>query len=398
MDDLFDAGTVGMHAVVQQQCLVGLHPLQEEGIERQPIFSRKVGIDRFEGLDIVFAKARRRAHPGNENLDVARGQASENGVECFAGDGRVDPLQHVIRAKLQNDGIRAIAYRPIEPRKALGRGVAGHASIDDTDIVTIFAQGLLQHDWKSGIRRQKIAGCEAVAQGDEFEGRRGTRRAGRAASKGQKSAGIRKPVKARIRARRDKSGRDEAGWIWAWMVRRSVSKRSISSLGRGAGRIHILKQISLEIARGETVALLGPSGSGKSTLLMAMAGLERPDSGSVSIDDVALEHMNEDQLARFRGQKIGIVFQSFHLIPTMTALENVAVPLELAGMDDAFERAASELSAVGLKERLTHYPVNCRAASSSASRSRALAPIRRFLSPMSRLAISMKRRGAASSR
>lgn len=128
------------------------------------------------------------------------------------------------------------------------------------------------------------------------------------------------------------------------------------SLGRGAGRIHILKQISLEIARGETVALLGPSGSGKSTLLMAMAGLERPDSGSVSIDDVALKNMNEDQLARFRGQKIGIVFQSFHLIPTMTALENVAVPLELAGIEDAFERAGAELSAVGLKERLTHYP------------------------------------------
>ncbi|HEY1736316.1 MAG TPA: ABC transporter ATP-binding protein [Methylovirgula sp.] len=128
------------------------------------------------------------------------------------------------------------------------------------------------------------------------------------------------------------------------------------SLGRGAGRIHILKQMSLEIGRGETVALLGPSGSGKSTLLMAMAGLERPDSGNVSIDGVALDAMTEDQLARFRGQKIGIVFQSFHLIPTMTALENVAVPLELAGHDDAFARAAAELAAVGLKERLTHYP------------------------------------------
>src|SRR5579872_7376361 len=128
------------------------------------------------------------------------------------------------------------------------------------------------------------------------------------------------------------------------------------SLGRGAARIHILKQISLKIGRGETVALLGPSGSGKSTLLMAMAGLERPDSGSVRIEGAALDDMSEDQLARFRGQKIGIVFQSFHLIPTMTALENVAVPLELVGLDDAFARAAAELSAVGLKERLTHYP------------------------------------------
>ncbi|MGB8277262.1 MAG: ABC transporter ATP-binding protein [Methylovirgula sp.] len=128
------------------------------------------------------------------------------------------------------------------------------------------------------------------------------------------------------------------------------------SLGRGAARIHILKQISLRIGRGETVALLGPSGSGKSTLLMAMAGLERPDSGSIKIESVALETMGEDALARFRGEKIGIVFQSFHLIPTMTALENVAVPLELSGVADAFGRAAAELTAVGLKERLTHYP------------------------------------------
>ncbi len=128
------------------------------------------------------------------------------------------------------------------------------------------------------------------------------------------------------------------------------------SLGRGAARIHILKQISLEITRGETVALLGPSGSGKSTLLMTMAGLERPDAGSVKIGGTALEKLNEDQLARFRGQTIGIVFQSFHLIPTMTALENVAVPLELAGIADAFARASAELAAVGLKERLTHHP------------------------------------------
>src|SRR5215467_4457708 len=112
------------------------------------------------------------------------------------------------------------------------------------------------------------------------------------------------------------------------------------SLGRGAARVHILKDISLHIGRGEAVGLVGPSGSGKSTLLMVMAGLERPDAGSVVVAGHDLGRLNEDGLARFRGRHVGIVFQSFHLIPTMTALENVAVPLELAGATDAFDRAA----------------------------------------------------------
>jgi putative ABC transport system ATP-binding protein len=120
--------------------------------------------------------------------------------------------------------------------------------------------------------------------------------------------------------------------------------------------VHILKDIDLHIGSGEAVGLIGPSGSGKSTLLMIMAGLERPDSGSVVIAGEDLGRLDEDGLARFRGRRIGIVFQSFHLIPTMTAHENVAVPLELAGDPDAFDRAAQELSAVGLADRLGHYP------------------------------------------
>jgi putative ABC transport system ATP-binding protein len=128
------------------------------------------------------------------------------------------------------------------------------------------------------------------------------------------------------------------------------------SLGRGAARVHILRDIGLHIGRGEAVGLLGPSGSGKSTLLMVMTGLERPDTGSVKVDGEELQQLNEDALARFRGKNVGIVFQAFHLIPTMTALENVAVPLELAGIPDALDRAAAELAAVGLAERIHHYP------------------------------------------
>ena len=128
------------------------------------------------------------------------------------------------------------------------------------------------------------------------------------------------------------------------------------SLGRGAARVHILKGISLNIGRGETAALIGPSGSGKSTLLMVIAGLERPDAGSVKVDGTGLGRLGEDALARFRGARIGIVFQSFHLIPTMTALENVAIPLELADAAAPSTRARAELAAVGLDDRLGHYP------------------------------------------
>ncbi|HET9902590.1 MAG TPA: ABC transporter ATP-binding protein [Xanthobacteraceae bacterium] len=128
------------------------------------------------------------------------------------------------------------------------------------------------------------------------------------------------------------------------------------SLGRGTARVHILKDISLQIDQGEAVGLLGPSGSGKSTLLMVMAGLERPDTGRVTVAGTDIVGLDEDALARFRGRHVGIVFQSFHLIPTMTALENVAVPLELAGAPDAFARAARELAAVGLENRAGHYP------------------------------------------
>jgi len=128
------------------------------------------------------------------------------------------------------------------------------------------------------------------------------------------------------------------------------------SLGRAAARVHILKDIDLNIGRGEAIGLIGPSGSGKSTLLMVMAGIEQADPGSIVVAGPDLRQLGEDALARFRGRNVGIVFQSFHLIPTMTALENVAVPLELAGDPKAFRRAREELAAVRLAERLHHYP------------------------------------------
>ncbi|WP_096176222.1 ABC transporter ATP-binding protein [Cohaesibacter sp. ES.047] len=120
--------------------------------------------------------------------------------------------------------------------------------------------------------------------------------------------------------------------------------------------VDILRGIDLDIERGESVGLVGPSGSGKSTLLMVMAGLEQADEGKVLVEGSDLSVMDEDTLARFRGAQIGIIFQSFHLVPTMTALENTAIPLELAGRSDAFDVAKAELEAVGLGPRIHHYP------------------------------------------
>jgi putative ABC transport system ATP-binding protein len=128
------------------------------------------------------------------------------------------------------------------------------------------------------------------------------------------------------------------------------------SLESNAGTIEILKNISLNVSTGESLALIGPSGSGKSSLLMLLGGLERASRGSVRVAGTELSDLNEDQLAFLRRDQMGIVFQSFHLIPTMSALENVATPLELAGVTDAFKKARGALDTVGLTHRQDHFP------------------------------------------
>ena len=136
-----------------------------------------------------------------------------------------------------------------------------------------------------------------------------------------------------------------------------VDARNVTlSLGTREARTEVLKGIDLAIARGQSLAILGPSGSGKSSLMAILTGLERASGGDVTVAGIAYGALDEDALARARRGRIGIVLQSFHLLPTMTALENVAVPLELAGLDGAFVKAQAELEAVGLGHRLGHYP------------------------------------------
>ena len=127
-------------------------------------------------------------------------------------------------------------------------------------------------------------------------------------------------------------------------------------LASASGEVNILRGLDLSVAVGETIGVVGPSGSGKSTMMMVIAGLERPTSGSVRVAGNDLRQLNEDALALFRRRSVGIVFQAFHLVPTMTAVENVAVPLEFARIGDAFDRAKTSLETVGLGNRLAHYP------------------------------------------
>lgn len=133
-------------------------------------------------------------------------------------------------------------------------------------------------------------------------------------------------------------------------------KHASLQLNGNAGPVEILRDISLDIPKRQSLGLIGPSGSGKSSLLMLMGGLEQATSGQITALGHDLTTLNEDALARFRRDHMGIVFQSFHLIPTMTALENVATPLELSGTPDAFERARSALDEVGLGQRIDHMP------------------------------------------
>jgi putative ABC transport system ATP-binding protein len=126
--------------------------------------------------------------------------------------------------------------------------------------------------------------------------------------------------------------------------------------GSGEGAVEILRGVDLNVPWGTSVALLGPSGSGKSSLMAVLAGLEQPTSGSVIVDGLEFASLSEDALAQARRGRIGIVLQAFHLLPTMTALENVAIPMELAGIEDPFSKAETELQAVGLGHRMAHYP------------------------------------------
>jgi len=348
-----------MHPIVQREFLIDRDAFQKERIEDRIVFGGKLGKDRIESAHIVRTEVARRKHAAKQDRDTARFQPLQDIVQRRADDIRIDAAQGIVGAELENHRLSAFGHRPIEARQPARGGIAGDAGIRDGDLEPLGFERLFELRGKGLIYRQPKTGAERIAERHDPDGTSVTERSTHAHVTSAANVSLWTRARGDLYERGGKSGRSERSHFMHGI---SVSDPAIAlaqvnlSLGRGAARVHILKDINLEIARGEAIGLVGPSGSGKSTLLMVMAGLERADTGAIVVAGTDLTHLDEDALARFRGRQVGIVFQAFHLIPTMTALENVAVPLELAGAADAQARAERELAEVGLSERLHHYP------------------------------------------
>ena len=339
-----------MQSIALVELGIGGDALQEKRIKDDAMSRGKRRINGVERAHIVGAHVARRGHAGEQDRNMPGIELAEDGVQRRLGGFRVDAAQSVIGAQLENNGIGVVRHRPVESTEPARGGVARYAGIDDRDRMALGLERGLEPGGEGGAGGQAETGGERIPEGHDFEhtvgGVRSVRRV-RATTTTISTSAKRWTQTAEFPYER---GCERRGRMTnTFHAGPAVALAGVNlSLGHGAARVHILKDIALDIGQGEAFGLIGPSGSGKSTLLMVMAGLERPDTGTVRVAGNDLCALDEDALARFRGRQVGIVFQSFHLIPTMTALENVAVPLELAGAGDAQARARDELSAVGL--------------------------------------------------
>ena len=336
---------------------------EKERVQHGPVLGRQLWIDGVEIAAIGGVEIERCAHAGNKRREIPFGKAAEQTVHRLARAGRIDAAQDVIAAEHDDHAVGALAKRPVEPRGRRLDGVAGDAGIDDFDIVPAPGQSgfKLLREPLAGIK--PVAGDEAVSERHDLDWRRTIprchpSRSGKLHSRLRRNGCDKQDGRHGEEQAPDRTGNPlmaETGTDGTGD--HAIALRDVHvTLGAAAARVHVLRGIDLNIGHGEAVGIVGPSGSGKSTLLMVMAGLEQAGSGSVAVIGQELSRLNEDALARFRGRHAGVVFQAFHLIPTMTALENVAIPLDLAGVRDAERKARDELAAVGLEDRAGHYP------------------------------------------
>ena len=356
-----DTVAIGMHAVLQFQLGVLDHPIEKEGIERSAMGFSKLRVDRIEAPGIILAHVRWCEHTDKEHGDAARFQLLQHGDEVFSALFRCNAAQRIVCTEFEDHAPGALRHRPVDTGEPARGCITRYACIGDRHIKPPGPQGLFEAGRKGILRRQLVSRHQAIPKADDGNG-------GTMGRKGRHH---------NCRDRQQKcpetfylhgctlksvnvshSGNIDILHIGSFPLAKTMIelKNADLTLGQAAASVHVLKGMNLKIETGQSVGIVGPSGSGKSTLLMVLAGLERLDRGEIVIAGTALHGLSEDRVAEFRGRNIGIVFQSFHLIPNMTALENVAVPLELANVRNAFDIGRQELASVGLGERLSHYP------------------------------------------
>jgi putative ABC transport system ATP-binding protein len=366
LDDGGDTFSVGMNPVRLHHAVGQSRAFEKKRIKDHVVACGEIGIDRAEILDIVLAQIARRLHAREQDREALRLKLLEDGRKCpFRPLGR-KPLERIVAAEFDDDRARIFGKRPVQPLERGRSGVAGNAGIHHRDIVSARLQRRFKLRRERLILRQAESRGQTVAERDDHLRPRLCRDSLRRKPKGCDQKG---------------EDKDEALHLfdlftllycrsaWHLSAHRSMEQQLKQhkqaaiklddlhvTLPSRAGPVAILRGIDLAVPEGEAVAIVGPSGSGKSTLLMVVAGLERATEGRVEVMGTDYAALDEDGLARLRAANIGIVFQSFHLVPTMTALENVALPLEFLDRDDAYGEAKSALAEVGLSHRESHFP------------------------------------------
>src|SRR5262245_11104767 len=371
-----DSITLGgrMNAVGLIQARLAAHAVEEERQER----GLAAGRDLLEhGLEVpVVARAvvGREPHASDEDPSARRLESLDDRVEVLAHAPEILTAKGVVGAELDDGDGRLEPQRPVHAAEASSRRVPGDSGVDHAIRVALRAKPRRQQRRIRELGRDAEPGGEAVAERDDHallpvrsgRGRDENREHDERSEGGAEAARVQSDLPAgdphgdargaigtRSAARPRPARYPECSMKLAMISVREVSMR----LASGGRPVDVLTCVSLDVPGGQFLAVAGPSGSGKSTLLGLIAGLDAPTAGRIEVAGVDITGLDEDRLARFRRDTIGYVFQSYHLIPTLTALENVAVPLELSGDRGALDRAAELLDEVGLADRARHYPV-----------------------------------------
>ncbi len=350
------ARAVGVNAVGLVEAPDRGDALEQEGHERDVPPPGQVAEHAREGPSVRLAVVRRKAHPREEDTGAGGTAPPDDLIEVLPHRGHALPPQAVVGPEGDDDDLRPGAEHPVHPAQRAGAGVSADSRVDDAIPVPLAPQALLDPGGERLLGSDTESGRQAVSERhDDALALTWRRTLAPGATIDLAAVGCVRPGQ---RERTDEQGQAEHGHgasvvCTVMMIR---VRDLVMRLASGGHPVTILDGISLDVPRGEFLAVTGPSGSGKSTLLGLIAGLDQPTRGSIVVDGVEITALGEDALARVRREKIGFVFQSYHLIPTLTAAENVAVPMELGGLAGIPTRAGELLDAVGLAGRGHHYP------------------------------------------